>query len=71
VNCCSFNVRRNREGNKSPDIYDGNGQRTFLCSLAEREGHHNVQGQIRLSLRATLERGEGHECPLADKAVGR
>jgi hypothetical protein len=24
----------NHEGNKSPDIYDGNNQRRFLCSLA-------------------------------------
>jgi hypothetical protein len=79
---------KNHEGNKSPDIYDGNDQRRFLCSRAmkhevirpmkcrdllvkgaKREGHRNVQGQIRLSLGATLERGEGHECPLADRAV--
>jgi hypothetical protein len=59
----------NHEGNKSLDIYDGNEQRRSLCSWAEREGHQNVQGQIRLSLGATLERGEGDECPLVDRAV--
>jgi hypothetical protein len=38
-------------------------------NVQKRGGHVNVQGQIRLSLRATLEREEGHECPLADRAV--
>jgi hypothetical protein len=49
---------KNLEGNKSPDIYDGINQRTILCSQAEREGHRNVQGQLRLSLEATFKRGK-------------
>jgi hypothetical protein len=59
----------NHEGNKSPGICDGYEQRRIMCSWAEREGHQNVQGQIRESLGATLERGEGDECPLEDRAV--
>jgi hypothetical protein len=36
---------------------------------SKEKGHRNVQGHIMLLLGATLERGEGHECPLADRAV--
>jgi hypothetical protein len=44
--------------------------RGLLEKGAEREGHQNVQGQIRLLLGATLEGGGGgHECPIADRAV--
>jgi hypothetical protein len=44
--------------------------RDLLLKGAKREGHQNVQGQIMLSLLgAILERGEGHDCPLADRAV--
>jgi hypothetical protein len=35
--------------------------RDLLWKGAKREGHGNVQGQIRLSLRATLKRGKDTE----------
>jgi hypothetical protein len=57
------------EGNKSPDIYDGNEQRRILSSHAEREGHRNVQGQLRLSLEATFKEKRAPKCPLADRTV--
>jgi hypothetical protein len=58
---------KNHEGNKSPDIYDGNEQRRILCSQAEREGHRNVQGQLRLLLGATCERGEDTKMSIGRK----
>jgi hypothetical protein len=43
--------------------------RDLLKKGAKREGHRNARGQIMLPLGATLERGEGHECPLADRLL--
>jgi hypothetical protein len=43
--------------------------RDLLMKGARREWHGNVQGRMRLSLGATSERGGGHECPLADRAI--
>jgi hypothetical protein len=60
---------KNLEGNKSPDIYDGINQRTILCSQAEREGHRNVRGQLRLSLEATFKEKRAPKCALADRTV--
>jgi hypothetical protein len=59
----------NHEGNKSsPDIYDGKGQRRFLCSQAmkhEAMKAYETQGS---SLEGSKE-GRTPKCPRADKAV--
>jgi hypothetical protein len=56
------------EGNKSPDIYVGKGQRRFLCSRAmkhEAIKAYETQGS---SLEGSIE-GRTPKCPRADNAV--
>jgi hypothetical protein len=38
-------------------------------NVQKREGHQNVQRQIRLSLKATFKEGRTRKCPKADRAV--
>jgi hypothetical protein len=38
-------------------------------NVQKREGHRNVQRQIRLSLKATFKEGRTPKCPKADRAV--
>jgi hypothetical protein len=58
----------NHEGNKSPDIYDGKGQRRFPCSGAmkhEAMKAYETQGS---SLEGSNQ-GRTPKCPRADNAV--
>jgi hypothetical protein len=59
---------QNPGGNKSPDIYDGNNQRRFLCSRAmkhEAMKAYQTQGS---SLEVSKE-GRTPKCPRPDKNV--
>jgi hypothetical protein len=59
---------KNHEENKSPDIYDGNEQRRFLCTRAmKHEAMKAYEAQ-----ESSLERnkvGRTPKCPRPDKAV--
>jgi hypothetical protein len=58
----------NHEGNKSPDIYDGNNQRRFLCSRAMKHEAMKVYETQGSSLEGSKE-GRTPKCPRVDKAV--
>jgi hypothetical protein len=59
----------NHEGNKSPDIYDGNNQRRFLCSRAmKHEAMTAYETQGSSCLEGSNE-GRTPKCPRVDKAV--
>jgi hypothetical protein len=59
---------KNHEGNKSPDIYDGNNQTRFLCSRAMKHKAMKAYETQGSSLEGSKE-GRTLRCPRADKAV--
>jgi hypothetical protein len=58
----------NHEGNKSPDIHDGNEQRRFLCSRAMKHEAMKAYEAQQSSLEGSKE-GRTPKCPRADNAV--
>jgi hypothetical protein len=59
---------KNHEGNKSPDIYDGNEQRRILCSRDMKHEAMKAYETQESSLEGSRE-GRTQECPRADNAV--